>query len=240
MFSPTGFTARGATLQTIIQTAYGVQPDLISGAPDWVNSEKYDIDVRLPDSAVEDAPKANGGIGIERLRLMLQALLADRFKLTLHRETKNLQVYELVVAEGGPKIQEASPVSTNPNAVSGPGGRLKGQGMMKMGPGELTDQGAALDLLVQQLSWQLGRTVLDKTGLMGKYNFTLRWTPGESEAGMAMLMGSRPAPDNTQSSDSFRPSLFTAIQEQLGLKLEPQTSPMQTLVVDHIERPEGS
>src|ERR1700751_1692457 len=72
-FSAAGFTARGATLQTIIQTAYGVQPDLISGAPDWVNSEKYDIDVTLPDSAVEDAQKASGGIGIERLRLMLQA-----------------------------------------------------------------------------------------------------------------------------------------------------------------------
>ena len=193
----------------------------------------------LPDSAVEDAPKASGGIGVERLRLTLQALLADRFKLTLHRETKNLQVYELVVADGGPKMQEASPVYTNPNGINGPEGRLKGPVMMKMGPGELTDLGATLEPLVQQLSWQLGRTVLDKTGLTGNYNFSLRWTPGESEVGMAKLMGSRPAADNTQPSDSSRPSLFTAIQEQLGLKLEPQTAPMETLIIDHVERPEA-
>jgi bla regulator protein blaR1 len=251
IFSDQGFSARGATLETIMQTAYGVQPDRISGAPDWATSQKYDVDVTLPDSAVKDAPKP-GGIGIQNVQSMLQALLADRFKLTLHRETRDLSVYELVVGEDGPKLQEAKPGEMSsvripaPPAAAGQTANFQiavsqahpmkgpdrplGMGMMQMGPGELIDHGTNLEPLVSQLSWQLGRTVLDKTGLKGNYDFTLRWTPGESEAGMMNLMGSKPA------TDSNGPSIFTALQEQLGLKLEPQQAPMEVLVIDHVER----
>jgi uncharacterized protein (TIGR03435 family) len=235
MFSPHGFTARNAPLQTILGAAYGVQADLISGAPDWVSSEKYDIDVQLPDSAVDDTQKPGDGIGIEKLQGMLQALLANRFKLTLHRQTKDLQVYELVVADGGSKLEEAKPAYMNPNGINGPEGRLPKRGMMQMGLGELIDHGTTLAPLVEQLSWQLGRTVVDKTGLKGNYDFSLRWTPGESEAGMRKLMGDKPTADRAPSSG---PSLFTAIQEQLGLKLEPKTAPVQVLVVDHVEKPQ--
>jgi uncharacterized protein (TIGR03435 family) len=237
MFSPSGFTARNTTLKRVIGVAYGVQDDLISGAPDWVNSEKYDIEVKSPDPAPEDAQKPGNGMGVDRLGLMLQAVLADRFKLTLHRETKDLSVYELVLAEGGPKLQEAKPEYMNPNGINGPEGRLPERRMMKMGPGELTGVGAALQPLVEQLSWQLGRTVLDKTGLTGTYDYSLRWTPGESEAGMLKLMGGKPAADRSPSSGSSGPTLFTAIQEQLGLKLEPQKAPVQILVVDQVEKP---
>lgn len=108
---------------------------------------------------------------------------------------------------------------------------------MKMGAGELTDQGTSMASLVEQLSWQLDRSVVDKTGLTGKYDFSLRWTPGESEVGMAKLMGSKPAADSTTSTESSGPSLFTAIQEQLGLKLEPKTATMSILAIDHVERP---
>jgi bla regulator protein BlaR1 len=234
-FSPYGFTARGASLQTVIGVAYGVQAGLISGAPDWVSSEKYDIDVKLPDAA--DGQKPTGGIGTERLRVMLQAVLADHFKLALRHQTKNLSIYELVVAEGGPKLQEAKPVFTNPDGVNGPEGRLPQKGQMEMGPGELIDQGATLVPLVEQLSWQLGHTVVDKTGLTGNYDFSLRWTPGESEPGMNKLMGFKPATDSSASNESSGPTLFTALQEQLGLKLVPQTAPMEILVIDRVERP---
>jgi bla regulator protein blaR1 len=237
MFGPGGFTTRSATLQTVIGAAYGVQPDLISGAPDWVSTEKFDIDVKLPDSAVGDASKNPGGIGIQQLHLMLQALLADRFKLTLHRETKDLPIYELVVAEGGPKLKEAGPAYMNPNGINGPEGALPLKAKFKMGPGELTDQGSTLADLVEQLSWQLGHTVLDKTGLTGNYDFSLRWTPGESEAGMSKLMGGKLSSDSASASASSGPSLFTAIQEQLGLTLQPQKAPMQVLVIDHVEQP---
>jgi len=92
--------------------------------------------------------------------------------------------------------------------------------------------------LVEQLSWQLGHTVLDKTGLKGNYDFSLRWTPGESEAGMMKLMGSAPAAAGASSASSG-PTLFTALEDQLGLKLVPQTAPMEVLVIDHVEKPAG-
>ncbi len=237
MFSPHGFTARVATLEDVIGVAYGVHRDLISGAPDWVKLEKYDIDVKLPDSVVDKSRIPNGEIGIARLRPMLQALLADRFHLTLHGQTKDLQVYELVVAEGGPKLKEASAGYMNPNGINGPEGPHPQMGRMMNGPGELTDQGASMAPLAEQLSWQLGRTVLDKTGLTGNYDFSLRWKPGESDGGMTKLVGGQPAADSTSSSDSSGPSLFTAIQEQLGLKLELQKAPMQVLVIDQVEKP---
>jgi bla regulator protein BlaR1 len=257
MFSPKGFSARGATLQTIMQTAYGVQPDRISGAPDWLTSQKYDVDVTLPGSAVQEAPKP-GGIGIQSVQTMLQALLADRFKLRLHRETKDLYVYELVVGDDGAKLQEAKPgelasvripepppapgqTATFRIAVSqtepmkGPD-RPLGMGTMQMGPGELIDHGTTLEPLVEQLSWQLGHTVLDRTGLKGNYDFTLRWTPGASEAGMTKLMG-KSADDSSAPNGATGPSIFTALQEQLGLKLEPRTAPIDVLVIDHVEPP---
>jgi bla regulator protein BlaR1 len=236
MFRPDGVTAIGATLQPVIGMAYEVQPDLISGAPDWVNSEKYDINLKVSDSPAPDAPKPAAGIGAQRLQLTLQAFLADRFKLAVHRETKDRQVYELVVAEGGPKLKETKPAFLNPNGINGPEGPLPPRGMMTMGPGELTAEGTSLAPLVEQLSWQLGHTVLDKTGLKGNYDFSLRWTPSESEAGMMKLTGRKPAADGGSSASSG-PTLFAALGEQLGLKLVPQTAPMQVLVIDHIEKP---
>jgi bla regulator protein blaR1 len=236
MFGPNGVRARGATLQTVIGMAYGVQADLISGAPDWVSTEKYDLDLQLSDSPTPDTSKAAGGIGTQRLQLTLQAFLANRFKLTLHRETKNLPVYELVVAEGGPKLKEAKPAFLNPNGINGPEGPLPAKGMMTMGPGELTDHGTTIAPLLEQLSWQLGHTVLDKTELNGNYDFSLRWTPGQSEAGMMKLTGSAPVTEGAASASSG-PTLFNALEDQLGLKLVPQTAPMQVLVIDHVEKP---
>jgi bla regulator protein blaR1 len=236
MFSPDGVRTRGATLQPLLAMAYGVQADLISGAPDWVSTEKYDIDLKMSDSPTPDAPKAMGGIGEQRLQLTLQAFLADRFKLTLHRETKDLQVYDLVVAEGGPKLKETKPAFLNPNGINGPEGPLPPKGMMTMGPGELTDHGTTIAPLVEQLSRQLGHTVVDRTGLKGNYDFSLRWTPSEGEAGMMQLMGSAPATDGASSASSG-PTLFTALEDQLGLKLIPQTAPMQVLVIDRVEKP---
>ncbi|MGP0019114.1 MAG: TIGR03435 family protein [Candidatus Sulfotelmatobacter sp.] len=246
MFGPDGVTARGATLQTVLGLAYGVQADLISGAPDWVSAEKYDIDLKLPDSPKSDTSKMTfacthdcppgGAIGVQQLQSTLQAVLAERFKLTVHREIRNLPIYELVVAEGGPKLKETATSYINPNGINGPEGPLPPKGMMKMGPGELTDHGTTLAPLVEQLSWQLGHTVVDKTGLKGNYDFSVRWTPGESEAGMMKLMGSAPVTEGA-SSVSSGPTLFTAIEDQLGLKLVPQTAPMQVLVIDHVEKP---
>ena len=167
---------------------------------------------------------------------MLQVLLVDRFKLAVHRETKELPIYSLVVAKGGSKLHEAKPGDTYPNGIKGPDGRPvpRGSHFMRMGRGELTAQGIGMDDIAHLLTRQTGRTVVDNTGLKGNYDFTLHWTPDQI-APTPNGPGSG-GPDSSTSSESG-PSIFTAIQEQLGLKLESQKGPVEILVVDHVERP---
>jgi uncharacterized protein (TIGR03435 family) len=159
---------------------------------------------------------------------MLQALLADRFKLTIHRETKDLPAYALVIAKNGPKLQEAKP-GTYPEDGKGHAGRIL------MDPGQLTGQGLPIATLAEFLSEWLGRTVLDQTGLKGNYDFTLKWTP---EPGQGMMLrgpeGSNPGPEGGPPTDS---PAITAIQEELGLKVESTKAPVEVLVIDHVEKP---
>jgi len=237
MFGPDSLSATNGTLQGLIQAAYGIQDFQISGAPDWVRSEQYDIEAKM-DSAVADAIRKLDPEQRRTVRQqMLQALLADRFKLTIHRDTKELPVYALVVAKNGPKLQEAKSDATYPNGIKGPDGVARA-GMMRMGQGELTAQGVPLANLVGSLSRRLGRTVIDKTGLTGNYDFTLHWTPDESQG--PMLKGADGGPqgaNNAAQPDSSGPSIFTALQEQLGLKLESQKSLVEIIVIDQVEKP---
>ena len=227
--TPEGFTATGATLQMLIRAAYDVENNQIAEAPSWLNSQKYDIEAKIDKSVFDDLQKSpdQGKLGRQR---MLQALLADRFKLTLHREIKELPVYVLVIAENGPKLQESKPDDTYPKGIKGSDGRGHPD-MMLTGPGWLTGQGLPMAGLVGLLSQQLGRIVLDKTRLMGNYDFTMRWTPYKSQ--LPMFKGT----ESTSSPESPGPSLFTAIQEQLGLKLESQKGPVEILAIDHAETP---
>ena len=238
MFSPDGLTATNGTLQMFIHAAYGVEDNQISGGPSWLNSDHYDIEAKM-DSATADAlHKLSEDQGRLERQQMLQALLADRFKLTIHRETRELPVYALVLAKNGPKIQEAKPGDTYPNGIKGPDGRAVGGVIFMNGRGSATGQGLPISGLVRFLSGQLGRTVVDKTGLTAKYDFTLQWTPDESQG--AMLKGPGPGPQSTSSPpppDPSGPSIFTAVQEQLGLKLESQKGPVEILVIDHAEQP---
>jgi uncharacterized protein (TIGR03435 family) len=236
-FQPGRFTATGATTRFLIEDAYNVKDFQVSGGPSWINSERYDIDAKEEDSLVEELQKLPPDQRAEQIRLRVQSLLADRFKLTLHRETKELPVYALVIAKNGPKLQEAKSGDTYPKGMKGLDGRAHA-GMMRMGRGQLTGQAIPLASLVHMLSQQLGRTVLDKTGLKGNYDFALQWTPDQSQP--AMLMGpegGKPGTDNAPPPESSGPSLFTAIQEQLGLKLESQKGPVEILVIDHVEKP---
>jgi uncharacterized protein (TIGR03435 family) len=237
MFSPNGFDGTNATLQMLVKIAYGIDDNQISGGPNWLNSDHFDINAKM-DSATADAlhKLSEDQAKLERQN-MLQALLADRFKLTFHRETKELPMYALVVAKNGPKLQEAKPGDTYPNGIKGPDG-VGRPGVMRMGRGEVTGQGLPVSALARLLTQQLGRTVIDKTGLTAKYDFTLKWTPDESEA--AMFRGADPGPQwsaAASSPESNGPSIFTSIQEQLGLKLESQKGPVEILVIDHAERP---
>ncbi len=194
--SPGGrFTAINDTLKSLIRFAYGLQDYQVSGASGWMDSAAYDIKAKAENDTVSD------------FRPLLQALLADRFQLKFHRETKELPIYALMVGKTGPRL----------HAVNGAG---PGVGMRK---GRFNGRGADMPTLASVLSGQLGRLVLDRTGVSGFYDFTLTFEP-----------------DDSRTADTAGPSLFTALQEQLGLKLESQKGPVETLVIDHAEKPSAN
>jgi uncharacterized protein (TIGR03435 family) len=232
-----GVSATGVTLQSLIQESYGVGDPQISGAPDWVSSEKYDIEAKVDGSAVDELQKLSPDQRNLEQRRMLQSLLADRFKLTLHRETKVLPAYALVIAENGPKLQESKPGETYPNGFTSPD--RGGAGMMKITMdgkmGQLAGQGVSVTSLAQALSQRLGRNVLDKTGLRGNYDFTLQWPT--TEGLVPAVKATEDGQQRTDSSPSPGPTIFTAIQEQLGVQLQSQKTPVEILVIDHADPP---
>jgi len=240
-----GFFARNVTLRSLIEEAYGVRDNQIVGGPAWLNTATFDIDAKLDSSG---SVKPEFPPEDRRIRKMLQSLLADRAKFTLHTETRELPSYTLVVAEGGSRLQSSSADDSQPPAGPdpaagrtvffrdvkvGPDGQpIRMHGMrMQMDHGQvigMTAQGVSTADFVSQLSRQLGVNVVDKTGLAGTYNFSLQWKRSGDETSNA---------ENNTGESGSSSSLFTAIQEQLGLKLEPKTGPTQVLVIDHIEKP---
>jgi uncharacterized protein (TIGR03435 family) len=236
-FTPVGVSATGVTLQSIIQEAYGVGDHQISQAPDWVKSEHYDIKATVNKSVADELGKLSESQRKIAAQRMLQALLADHFKLALQRGTKELPVYALVIAKNGPKLQESKPGETYPNGFTGPD--RGGAGTMKITMdgemGQLAGQGVSATSMAHALSQRLGCNVVDETGLRGNYDFTLQWPTTEG-----LVLAVKRTEDCKQIADSslsLGPSIFTAIQEQLGLKLEAQTAPMEILAIEHVEIP---
>lgn len=238
-FMPGSFMANGATVKQLISNAYNVRDFQFSGGPSWIGADKYDIDAKEPDGLADELAKLPPDQRREKMGLLIQSLLADRFGLKVTHATKELPVYALVVAKNGPKIQASKPGDTYPNGMKTPDGRVLGHGgMMGMEPGQLTGQGIPIQFLAQALAQRVGRTVLDQTGLKGNYDFSLKWTPEQGGPGMmGGPPGGGPAPDSAPPPDPSGPSIFTAVQEQLGLKLEPSKGPVEILIIDHIEKP---
>jgi uncharacterized protein (TIGR03435 family) len=231
MFNTDGYSATNVSAKLLIQVAYGIRQDLISGGPGWADTTRYDFDAKVAGPDVDALKK----LSPEQRRSMLQPALADRFKLKVHNETKQLPVYELVVVKSGSKLKEATPGDKYANGFKGPNG-AGGAGMMRMAPGQLTGQGIPIGTVVNMLAQQLHQTIIDKTGLTGKYDLELNWTPEQGSDPMFK------APDGSQhnteaATDASGPSIFTAVQEQLGLKLQSTKGPVETLVIDHIEMP---
>jgi len=184
----------------------------IAGGPAWLETDKYDV---------TGQPDIVGLPNVAQMRLMVQKLLADRFKLTFHREKKELSVYALVVGAKGPMLTKSA---GDPNGL--PGLIFRGLGVLPVQNATMADFAGVMQTAV------LDRPVVDQTGLTGRYDFTLRWTPDETQfAGMGIRV---PPPTGDASA---APGLFTAIQEQLGLKFEATKAPVDVLVVDHAERP---
>jgi bla regulator protein blaR1 len=237
MYSPNGFKTMNTTLQALIQEAYGVQASQIVNAPDWIKSAEYDFKIEGDDqrdangAAAEPNPEARIVPDRIRYQRILQGVLSDRFKLRFHRETRDLSIYALLVAEDGPKLQPAKLAQIHPDGVNGPDVRLRDTSVhIRRDDGDsmgIDVRGMSATDLASQLSRQLGTVVVDKTGLTGNYDFALNWKSDASGGGSF----------NASESDASTSSLLTAIQEQLGLKLVPQNAPMDVLVIDHAERP---
>jgi uncharacterized protein (TIGR03435 family) len=223
---PTGVTIVNLPLRAIIQFAYGVsQPSRLAGVPEWTNTARFDI-------------AARGTVtGLDDFRAMMQALLADRFKLATHTEQRSLPIFNLVLARSDRRLGDSLKPSTIecPLPGSGRGAQaLTGTapstneacGVLPGGPGELNLRGLQIEQFASILSLTQQRTVIDATGLMGRYDIHLSFAP-EPTPGRAV----DPALDG-------RPSLLTAVQEQLGLKLEPGKQPQDVLVIDRVSRPD--
>lgn len=236
--SPDGFSRRATTLTSLIYTAYALRfPEQLIGAPPWISSDKFDVDTKMDGSVMDALQKMSQDDRSAARRQMMQGLLADRFKLTVHLETRELPVYTLVIAKGGLKMKEATPGDTYPNGLKILGGA--GGMVYQTGPSGLmiTAQAAAVAQLIPNISREVGRIVLDKTGLTGNYDFIFQFTPEAYRvpSNLGEGGGSVPLPP-----DFGAISIFTAVQEQLGLKLESVKASIDVVVIDHVERPSGN
>lgn len=191
--------ASNVTLKRCIMGAYAVGPNQVFGGPDWLESDRFEI-----------TAKAEQPVGDHLLMAMLQTLLADRFKLTLHREAKPIQAYVLEIGKNGPKLEK------------GDGGDSK----TNNGRGDIIATNTTMDRFAEILSRQMDLPVVNHTGLEGVFNLRLHWTP-ESATPAKPVDGAA----------IEGPSIFTAIQEQLGFRLHAQKVPVEVLVIDHAERP---
>ena len=210
-----GLTATGVTLKMLMGFAYGVFAYQISGGPAWIGTERWDIEAKT-DGVQGRLPPAQSNA-------LLRALIEDRFQLKARRESKEMPVYALLVAKNGPKLK----LHPADSAERKPSEQLGG------GSGIFTDSSMAG--LAARLSMQLGRPVMDRTDLKGSYDFTLEWTPAPGE-GSAEAIGLPPRAEPPPPGESNGPSIFTALQDQLGLKLEPEKSPVDMIIIDHVER----
>jgi len=206
-----GLRIANGTLRAILETAYDVREFQILGGPGWMNSERYDILARSADSLSNGAGATND---VKAVRLRLQALLKQRFNLELHRETRELPQYTLEVAKKGPKLIQDEASNGSNNARTG----------IQRSCGQMIGTNTTMANLSLMLARQLDRPVLDRTGLTGKYNFQFAWTPDTG-----------PCSGSPDSSNT--PSIFTALEETLGLRLESIKGPVDSLIIDHADRP---
>jgi uncharacterized protein (TIGR03435 family) len=242
------FTVHGITPKMLLEEAYSVKDAQISQAPPWFDTDRYDIDAKPEEPVGAAIDKLPPGDQKDKLMQMVQALLADRFKLAISHESKEMPVYAMVVAKGGPKMKVSDfkppehPEGLPPMPPKSGDRAMRGRVMLR--PGKITSTGVEMRMLADVLSDFTGRPVIDKTNLSGRYEFTLQWTPDTNQmpmAGMGAPGGPGPGrsggPEAAPAPESNGPSLFTAIREQLGLRLESQKAPMDVLVITHSEKP---
>ncbi len=225
---PGMFNTENTPVKMLIAQAYGVKDFQVLGGPGWINSDGYTITAK---ASGEGTPKER----FEKMLLMLQGLLEDRFQLRFHRETKEMPVYTLTIAKAGLKLPPANCVQfddKNRPAPPAPGqppvrfcNNIRGS---RNGPNSVLDAyGISIFSLMGWLSNVTGRTIIDKTGFTGTFDAKFEYATGLPQA----------SPDGAAAVENTAPSLFTVLQEQLGLKLESERGPVEVLVLDRVERP---
>ena len=245
------FTATNVPLRLLIRNAYQLQDFQIVGGPGWITAERYDILAKAESDGVGDPFQAERTGEPSRGQLMLRALLKERFTREAHFEDRDTPIYALVPARSdgklGPQLKKsetdcdairAAGRGRGPGAPPPPGG-LGDPGTpmrcgIRVGPGNMAVGGSSMAQVANSLAMFAGRIVVDKTDMTGNYDFTLTWTPEQ----LAQRPPGAPEPlVNGVPIDPNGPSLFTAVQEQLGLKLESQRGPVKVLVIDRVEHP---
>jgi uncharacterized protein (TIGR03435 family) len=209
--------AKNATLQSLITAAWQIRNFELSGGPSWLTADRFDVEAKAAETKLSN----------NQVAALLQALLADRFSLKVHRETREMPVYRLVTAKSGPALtpaREGNCTSADTPPAQIDLARFRPCGGFNIARDRLTGT-ATTERLAATLGRILGRNVLDQTGTTGTYDILLRWTPDDPQ---------------TPRADDSAPSLFTAIQEQLGLRLEADRGPVEILVIDRVERPSGN
>jgi uncharacterized protein (TIGR03435 family) len=228
------FVAGNAPVTFLIQRAYAVQNFQVVGGPSWISTEGYDIEA-----------KPEGNTDQKGMWLMLQTLLADRFKLSMHRETRDLPVYDLLAVKSGPKLPppQGGDCAEVMTAFPAPGQPRPappcGPGVVKSGTGRaMVGISVSMPAFVKMLSLIVGREVIDKTGFTGRFSLHLEFALDDALAGLPDPVG--PDASGQPADPAARPTIRTALQEQLGLKLEVSKGPVDVLVIDHVERPTGN
>jgi uncharacterized protein (TIGR03435 family) len=215
-YTTDGVSAPGITLRRFIQRAYGImEDDRLSGLPGWADSTRYDIQAKVDSSNVSDFQN----LTLDERRHMLQSLLAERFKLVAHHENKELPIYALVIAKSGFKLQKSKSSSFSP---------VKGIDCLVTAskPASLKAEYCSMQSLATQLTREVDRPVVDRTGLSGYFDIDLQWTPDTDPAAGGGLLPEPPGP-----------SIFSAVQKQLGLSLNSSKGALDTIVIDHLEQP---
>jgi len=218
--TPDGIRMVNVTLRMLVESAFnlrGPSVDRISGLPKWSEDMHFDVEAKVSEDELEAFKK----LKYDQRGALLLAALEDRFKLKAHTEMRELRIYSLVVAKSGPKFKPAEEGNTYANGLKF-NGKAAGPGSMSINVSGTSNhaefQATSLENLVSNLTMQVSRQVQDNTGLTGKYDFKLDWSSEDAK-------------------DPALPGIFTALEDQLGLKLVPAKGPVECVVVDHVEEP---
>ena len=224
----------GVSVRDMMTLAYRVRDFQITGGPSWLETDRWDIEARAEEGSFSPPTSPPDPNTPDPMSIRLQSLLEDRFQLKIHHETKELPIYELSVLKGGSKIKlsedQTFPIPGQAGSPPPQPGAVP-RGGLRRNPGNITAAAVPLSVLAMALSQQLGRPIVDKTGLQGLYDLKLQWTPDSQPSGVRDAGVPAPPPDQDG------PSIFTALQEQLGLKLDSAKGPVDIIVVDSAQKP---